>query len=388
MKTKVITLTILGFILASLLFISLSIFTLSVGDLYAHAHPAMSINDFSYLITIAYFVGMPLGKVIGRVFGMHRYPSVSVFLLVAFIAITIPITFLTSNFYLLIFLRVVQGTSTFLMEIFSIEYSKILDFEKRIIPSTISIGGIPSGVALGSFLVQYISLKNLLLLDIAIISVGILFSLLLNNMNNDAPAELSIKKKARHNFKNPLTWFMGLIWMSIAGFNLSLAVILPLYLEHEDPKLIISAMNIFGYSAAIFTFVGGLIAYLIYERIKRQSAVILIPVISYIFTAIGFLVIILYGTLYIQSAILLVNIEAMCIGIIYTVPKELFGEANYANATWEFSFIGSTGHIIVPLILIPLSYSYGFRYVFMIYAVYPVIASLLFLRIRSYTYKG
>ncbi|MGC9146153.1 MAG: hypothetical protein ACP5GS_08630, partial [Nitrososphaeria archaeon] len=328
-----------------------------------------------------------LGKIIRRTLGMHRHPSVSVFLMITFIALTIPITYLTSNFYLLIILRTVQGTSTFLMEIFSIEYSKILDFEKRVIPSTISIGGIPTGVALGSFLVRYISVKNLFLLDLAIVFTGTIFSLLMNYIKNENRVEQMTKIKTGHNFKNPLTWFMGLIWMSIAGFNLSLAVILPLYLARKNPELIISAMNVFGYSAAIFTFVGGILAYFIYERIKKESAAFLIPVGAYIFTALGFLIIIFSGTLYLLEAILLINFEAMCIGIIYSIPRELFGDLNYANATWEFSFIGSTGHIIVPLLLIPLAYLLGFRYIFIIYAIYPLLVSALFLRIRSYVYK-
>jgi len=387
MKSSIIALTVFGFTLSSLLFITLSLFTLTAGELYAHVRPAISLNYFSYVITIAYFAGMPIGKIIGRTLGLHRHSSVSVFLIIAFIALTIPITYLTSNFYLLIILRTVQGTSTFLMEIFSIEYSKILDFEKRIIPSTISIGGIPTGVALGSFLVRYISVKNLFLLDLAIVFTGTIFSLVMNYIKNENRIEQMTKIKTGHNFKNPLTWFMGLIWMSIAGFNLSLAVILPLYLIRKNPGLIISAMNVFGYSAAIFTFVGGILAYFIYERIKKESAAFLIPVGAYIFTALGFLIIIFSGTLYLLEAILLINFEAMCIGIIYSIPRELFGDLNYANATWEFSFIGSTGHIIVPLLLIPLAYLLGFRYVFIIYAIYPLLVSALFLRIRSYVYN-
>jgi len=58
------------------------------------------------------------------------------------------------------------------MEIFSIEYSKLLKLPERIVPSTISIGSIPTGVALGAFFVNYMSISNLIILVSLILIVG------------------------------------------------------------------------------------------------------------------------------------------------------------------------------------------------------------------------
>jgi len=181
---------------------------------------------------------------------------------------------------------------------------------------------------------------------------------------------------------------MGIVWMSIAGFNLSLAVILPLYLLKTDPPLINNTMNVFGIAGALFTFLGGVASYLIYKLGKKDESLFLIPVFTYLITAVGFLFIIFAGTKYLLLSTLLVMVEAMNIGIIYSIPKEIFGEKNYANATWEFSLIGSSGHIIAPLILIPIAFSLGFNYVFLVYAIFPLIAALSFLRIKSYMRTG
>ena len=109
MRPKIVLLTSFGFILATLLFVSLSLFTLVAPLLYHYSHVSMNLNEFTYIITISYFTGMPLGKIIGRVFGMHRHLALSTFLMVAIISISIPITYISSNFYELIFLRVIRN---------------------------------------------------------------------------------------------------------------------------------------------------------------------------------------------------------------------------------------------------------------------------------------
>ena len=387
MRPKIVLLTSFGFILATLLFVSLSLFTLVAPLLYHHSHVSVNLNEFTYIITISYFTGMPLGKIIGRVFGMHRHLALSTFLMAVIISISIPITYISSNFYELIFLRVIQGTSTFLMEIFSIEYSKLLKLPERIVPSTISIGGIPTGVALGTFFVNYISMSNLIILVSLILIVGGSFSLLINSLREYKNLSDEYKNAKSTNYRNPATWLMGIVWMSIAGFNLSLAVILPLYLLKTDPPLINNTMNVFGIAGALFTFLGGVASYLIYKLGKKDESLFLIPVFTYLITAVGFLFIIFAGTKYLLLSTLLVMVEAMNIGIIYSIPKEIFGEKNYANATWEFSLIGSSGHIIAPLILIPIAFSLGFNYVFLVYAIFPLIAALSFLRIKSFMCK-
>lgn len=384
MRPRVVLLTSFGFILATLLFVSLSLFTLIAPVLYSHLHITLNLNEFTYIITIAYFTGMPLGKIIGRVFGMHRYPALSTFLMVAIISISIPLTYISSNFYELIFLRIIQGMSTFLMEIFSIEYSKLLKLPERIVPSTISIGGIPTGVALGAFFVNYLSMSNLILLVILILLIGGLFSVILNSIGGLNYEIIKGQQIRTTNYGNPATWLMGIIWMSIAGFNLSLAVILPLYLIKTDPTLINNAMNVFGITGALFTFLGGILSYSIYKFGKKDYALFLVPVLSYSVTAFGFLIIMVMGVKLLIFALILIMMEAMNIGIIYSIPREIFGDKNYANATWEFSLIGSSGHIIAPLLLIPLAFSFGFNYVFLIYAIFPLIAAISFLRIKSY----
>jgi len=164
------------------------------------------------------------------------------------------------------------------------------------------------------------SMSNLVILVSLILIVGGSFSLLINSLRKYKIVSDEYKNAKSTNYSNPATWLMGIVWMSIAGFNLSLAVILPLYLLKTDPQLINNTMNVFGIAGALFTFLGGVASYLIYKLGKKDESLFLIPVFTYLITAVGFLFIIFAGTKYLLLSTLLVMVEAMNIGIIYSIP--------------------------------------------------------------------
>ncbi len=387
MRPKVLLISIIGFILSTVLFMALSVFTIMSPFIYSHLSSSISYNAFSYLFTILYFSGMPAGKVLGRIFGFHKRPSFFTFLMIVIIAITIPLIYYGNNLILVLVSRFIEGTSTFLMEIYSIEFSSFLALRERIIPSSISIGGIPTGVALGGLIVSKLSSNVIIIWTIFSMVLGAIFSLSIYLARNSAEMKKGgIKRKT--GFKNPLTWYMGIIWMSIAGFNLSLAIILPLYLEMINPSLIGYSLGIFGYAGAIFTFIGGILAFLLYTETKRNISMIYLAVFSYAISFIGFISLIIFGIKNIGIDIVLISFEAMNVAIIYSIPKDIFGETNFANSTWEFSLIGSSGHILAPLILIPIALNFGFVPVFSLYAAFPVISSLLFIRIKNIMSKA
>ncbi|MEM3192711.1 MAG: hypothetical protein QW292_11665, partial [Candidatus Parvarchaeota archaeon] len=64
--------------------------------------------------------------------------------------------------------------------------------------------------------------------------------------------------------------------------------------------------------------------------------------------------------------------ETFVIAAIYTLPRKLYPPGLVAKGTWEFSLVGSLGHIIAPLILIPIAYSIGFGYMFAIILIFPI----------------
>jgi len=184
--------------------------------------------------------------------------------------------------------------------------------------------------------------------------------------------------------KNPITWIMGFMWMSIAGFNLVLASIIPAYLSIYDPIEIGIAMTIFGVWGAITTIFGGIIAYFLYGERLGYKSLFIVTIIGYTLSIPGFILFafsprgdILY------LSIFLIMMEGFVIAIIFTMPRLLYKEGYVAKGTWEFSLIGSTGHIIAPLVLFPLAFIFGYGFaisLIIIFPVYGIITSVYLLK--------
>jgi len=58
--------------------------------------------------------------------------------------------------------------------------------------------------------------------------------------------EYDFKNKSYTTYKFKFTWIYGFLWMTIKGFNLTFAIIIPLYLDKYSLAIIGIAMSIFG----------------------------------------------------------------------------------------------------------------------------------------------
>ncbi len=361
-----------GFVMAAVLLSSLSSFVIFID--YFSKITNTNPNLLLYLGTLLYFAGMPTGKLIARVLKYHKNMTLATLIVLAVISATVISMPYVNNFVLLLAFRFIQGEATILMEIFSLSYSYIYNERSRILASTFSISGIPAGVSIGSALPFLANMNP----DLVYAILGLLSFILiipfviLLSKNKNALNVLKEEKKGT-TVKMSITWIMGFLWMSIAGFNLVLGSILPDYLVTYDPKDIVMAMNIFGFWGAGATIVGGLIGYFLYTKNLGYRALIYASIFGYLVAVPGFILLALQVTnLILYLAVFFVQFEAFVIAAIYTLPRKLYPPGLVAKGTWEFSFIGSSGHIIAPLVLFPLAYSMGFSFMFITILIFPI----------------
>ncbi|MEM0127362.1 MAG: MFS transporter [Thermoproteota archaeon] len=372
MEKREFYLPLSGFVMSAMLLSSLSSFVIFIG--YFSKLTNTNQDLLFYLGTLLYFAGMPAGKLIGRILKYHKNTIFSTFMVVTVISVTIIFMPYVRNFALLLTFRFIQGSATFLMEIFSLSYSYIYSDRNRILASTVSISGIPAGVAIGSavpFLAEMY--PDIVYMVLGLLSfIFIIPFVFLLSKDKEALNPLKEEKKGT-TFRMPITWLLAFLWMSIAGFNLVLGSILPMYLSRYDPKDIVITMNIFGFWGAGATIVGGLIAYLLYSKASGYRALIYVSTIGYVFSVPGFLLLNFRASgMLLYLAMFLIQLETFVIAAIYTFPRKLYPPGLVAKGTWEFSLVGSLGHIIAPLILIPIAYSIGFGYMFAIILIFPI----------------
>lgn len=365
-----------GFITAAMLLSSLSSFVIFI-DFFSkstHTNP----NLLFYLGTLIYFTGMPAGKLIGRILRYHKNTVLATFLVVTIISLTVVFMPYVNIFPLLMLFRFIQGGATILMEIFSISYAYIFSERERILASTFSISGIPTGVAIGSSLPFMANMNPYLVYMVLGLLSFILLLPFVFLLNKNQEALKVLKEEGNGTtLKMPITWIMAFLWMSIAGFNLVLGSIMPMYLGMYDPKDIAITMDIFGYWGAIATIVGGLIAYFLYPKASGYRSFVYVSIIGYLISIPGFIILAFKVTNFpLFLAMFLIQFEAFPIAAIYTLPRKLYPPGFVAKGTWEFSFFGSLGHIIAPLTLIPIAYFIGFNIMFTTILIFPIYGVL------------
>lgn len=377
---KKIALPFSGFITTAIIFSVLASVTFYAPLILRNLYSGIPINEFIFMITLIYFAGMPFGKILGRLIKFHRKSSLWTTIMLLLIILTIFIVPYIHSMPLFLLIRFIQGTASFLMEIFSISYSFIFKERGRSLASAISISGIPTGVTLGSILALSLSMQETfkIIPIIGLISM-IPFIYLLGGYQQ----KFSNDHYTTYRFK--FTWVYGFLWMTIAGFNLTLAVIIPLYLQKYSPEITGTAMSIFGYWGAISTVLGGVIAYLMYTRIRGPLSLIFVGILGYAISIPGFILMYLHpGNLLILIGIFFIMTEALAISPIYTTPIDVYGRDRVGNGIWEFSLIGSSGHIIAPLTLLPLGLLLGFNTVFLILIIFPIYGIIALFLIHRY----
>ncbi|AFZ69945.1 Major Facilitator Superfamily transporter [Caldisphaera lagunensis DSM 15908] len=385
-KTRKWAYSLLGFVIASLLTSALSIYVLFMP--YFSEKIGVNIQELILWGNLAYFIGMPIGKIIGRFLKFYKRLTKSIIGLTGLISISIALMPFISSFSELIILRIIQGTVTFYMEIFSNVYSFLFsDFKSRNLASAISISGIPGGVAIGTSAYILETQSPILVYSIfSIISfiVGLIFAFSTLNFENTIK-ELKNEYKGT-TYKLKITWIMGFYWATIAGFNLVLAILLQPFVSSYSVKDVPIAMETFGYSGAILTIAGGFIAYLT-KSLKITSIVI---GISYIISFIGFLILYLFEPvgIYLALTIILIMIEAIAVPFIYSIPREIYKENMVAKGTWEFAFIGSSFHIWGALIVLTIGSLISFRYSILALAFPPIYGALISFLIPRFSIKG
>ena len=65
--------------------------------------------------------------------------------------------------------------------------------------------------------------------------------------------EYDFKNKSYTTYKFKFTWIYSFLWMSIKGFNVTFAIIIPLYLDKYSLAIFGIAMSIFGYRDTLVT---------------------------------------------------------------------------------------------------------------------------------------
>ncbi|MCW6158946.1 MAG: MFS transporter [Thermoplasmatales archaeon] len=377
---KRIALPVSGFITTSIVFSVLASVTFYAPSILPNLSSKLSIDSFISIITIVYFAGMPFGKILGRVMKFHRNASFWTLVMLLIIIFTIFITPYLHSLALFIAIRFIQGTASFLMEIFSISYSFLFKEKERALASAVSISGIPAGVTFGSILALNLNLHETFIIIPILGLVSLIPFIYLLNIK-----DYSFKNESYTTYSFKYTWIYGFLWMTIAGFNLTLAVIIPLYLEKFSPQITGTAMSIFGYWGALATILGGVIAYSIYSRLRGSLSLIIVGILGYAISIPGFILLFLRpSNILILVGILLIMTEALAISPIYTTPVDVYGKEKVGNGIWEFSLIGSTGHIIAPLTLLPLGLIFGFNTVFLILVIFPIYGIIAMFFIYGY----
>ncbi len=358
--------------MAAVLLSSLSSFVIFIGyfSKITNTNPHLLL----YLGTLFYFAGMPTGKLLGRFLKYHKSMILATLIVLIVISATVISMPYVNNFAMLMAFRFVQGQAMFLMEVFSLSYAYIYTDRKRILATTFSISGVPTGVSIGSALPFLTNMNPDLVYTIfGLLSFTLIIPFVIFLSKNKIALNALKEEKRGTTFKMPITWIMGFLWMSITGFNLILASILPAYLFTYDPKYIPMVMSIWGFWGAGATIIGGLIPYFLYNKNLRDRALIYASIFGYLFSLPSFMLFAFRVTnLILYLAVVLVQFEPFAIAVIYTLPRKLYPTGLVAKGTWEFSFIGSTGHIIAPLVLFPIAYTIGFSYVFIIMLIFPI----------------
>lgn len=386
---KRILLPISGFISTAILFSVLASVTFYSPLILSQLNSSLSLSSFISIITIIYFAGMPFGKIVGRIIKFHENASFWTAVMIIIIIITIFFMPYVHNFYLFLLLRFIQGSSSFLMEIFSISYSFIYKERERSLASALSISGIPAGVTLGSLVALNFNYHEAFILIPVIgiiLMIPFVYLLYVETLEFRNNRKYNKSEKASYTtLKFRFTWIYGFLWMTIAGFNLTLAVVIPLYLKIYSPSITGTAMAIFGYWGAIATVIGGAIAYLVYYKLKGTLSLITVAVLGYALSIPGFILMYLhYNSELILIGIFLIMMEGLVISPIYTTPVDVYGREKVGNGVWEFSLIGSSGHIIAPLTLLPLGMIVGFNVIFLILIIFPIYGIIGMFLIYTY----
>ncbi len=331
-----------------------------------------------------YFVGMPAGKMLGRVFSYHKNVGLTTTIVILIVAASVIIMPFVTSFPVLLLLRFIQGSATILMEVFSISFSYVYSERSRILASTFAISGIATGVTVGTSIPALTNMNPFVSYTImGVLSVVMLVPfVLLIRENNEKLLELK-HEKVGTTIRMPVTWIMGVLWMTMT-VNLIMATIIPEYLGQYDPRDIFSAMDVFGIWAALATIVGGFIAYIMYNKASGYKSLMIVSLAGFAVSIPGFILLSMNMTgMTLLFAIFLSQFGAFVVAMVYSVPRRIYPEGYVAKGIWEFSSIGSLGHIIAPLTLIPIGYMIGFRFVFVILLlipIYGIIAMVYFLK--------
>jgi len=364
-----------GFSVAAVLLTSLSSFILFAG-FFARA-TGVGRDEVTYLGTLAFFSGMPFAKILGRLLKFYKNSVVSTALVVSLVTATIFLMPYTRSLLVLLLFRFVQGSSMILMEVFSVNYSYLFDERKRVIATVFSISGVPVGVALGSslsFLASMNPYQAYFYMGVLSALLIIPFVMFLEGSRSDF-RPLKIEGSGT-TYKKPVTWVLGFLWMSITGFNLLMASVYPIFLAQYDPKAIPLALYLFGFGGFAITVLGSIIAYYLYPRLGPRSLG-LVGALGFGLSVPGFLLLFIRPTgNLLVLAVLLGRFEAFGITTIYVAPRFVYPEGMVGKGTWEFSFLGSLGHVIAPMTVIPIAYQFGFNVAFSVLLVFPLYGTL------------
>lgn len=368
-----VLLPLFGFVMGLVLFSALSSFNL----LFPYLSKELSVGsrELFYLGNLFYFSGMPLGKVMGRIFKFSKRSSLSSTLMISLIAMTLVLTPFVRSFPIFIGFRLLQGTSTFIMEIFSITFSTLFNDRVRPVANSIAISGVPGGVSFGTILPFIFSFNVLntyavmgFLSMVALIPFALLFA---------SPPSARMPIFRGGTYRMSVTWLLGGLWMTIAGFNLIFASLLPIFVSVYSPGNVVSIMNIFGYGGVLGTVAGGIISYILYPLLNSYRKITIVSVIGYVISIPGFIILaFVHGAIPTEAGVSLVMFETLSIASIYSLPINIYGNEKVANGTWDFSLVGSSGHIIAPLTIIPLAMSFGFTPTFLIIMLSPIYGAI------------
>jgi len=371
-----------GFALAAILLSSLSSFVIFLPYFSSLTHT--NSDEVFYLGTLIYFIGMPVGKILGRIFSYHRNVRLTTTIVIVTVAVSVIVMSFVTIFPVLLLMRFIQGSATILMEVFSISFSYVYSERNRILASTFAISGIPTGVTIGTSIPALTNMDPFtayVIMGILSIAMLVPFILLLGK-NRDKLIELKHDKSGT-TLRMPVTWIMGLLWMTMT-VNLIMATVIPEYLAQYDPKDIFRAMDVFGIWAAISTVLGGVIAYMLYQRSTSYRSLVIVSLAGFVISVPGFLLLSMKITgSILLFAIFLTQFGAFVVAMIYSVPRKIYPEGFVGKGIWEFSSIGSLGHIVAPLTLIPIGYLLGFGSIFIILLlipIYGILAMIYFLR--------
>ncbi|MFP3401521.1 MAG: hypothetical protein RXP91_04535 [Nitrososphaeria archaeon] len=349
---------LLGFATSAILTSALSTYALYLE--YFHSRLGAPMPSLALWGSVLYFAGMPAGKVLGRALRFYRRLPSAALGMSALIAAALALMPFASSLAELMALRFLQGTVTFLMEIFSNAYSYLYeDFGTRTLASAVSISGIPGGVAMGTS-AYILALANPFLVYSALaasaLAAAAAYSLTLSRLG-PALAPLRIESRGT-TFRMGRTWLMGALWATIAGFNLVLAVALPPFVSSYAPSEVPLAMGAFGITAALLTVISGAVAY----AIRSRAALSAIVSAGYALGFAGFAYLWMARPTgaWLVAAVALINAEALAVPYIYSIPRHIYPEGLAAKGTWEFALIGSTFHVWATALVLGIGYRVGF----------------------------